>query len=70
MTMQEGPRYPWVVVQLTGRDGNAFSVLGLVQRAMREHGIDPGEIARFREEATGGDYDNLLRVCMAWVAVE
>ena len=68
--MTDQPRYPEITVQLTGEDGNAFNVLGLVTRALRAAGLDPAEIAAFREEATAGDYDHLLRVCMAWVDVE
>lgn len=64
------PRYPEIEVQLTGRDGNAFAILGEVQRALRRAGVEPDEIDAFRAEATSGDYDHLLRTCMAWVEVE
>ncbi len=59
-------RYPEVEVQLTGTDGNAFAVLGAVQRALRRHGVDP---APYMTEATEGDYDHLLRTTMQWVSV-
>jgi hypothetical protein len=65
---QDDIRYPDVVVQLTGEDGNAFAILGTVQRALRQagHGDD---VAEFFTEATSGDYDHLLRTCMRWVTV-
>ena len=63
------PKYPEITVQLLGRDGNAFSVLGAVRRALRENGVSPSEIAAFLNEATSGDYDALLRTCMKWVEV-
>lgn len=73
-----GPRYPEVVVQLSGVDGNAFNLMGIVRRALRLHLKEEGrtpEVIKatceaFVTEAMGGDYDNLLRVCMAWVTVE
>ncbi len=48
------------VVQLVGEDGNAFSILGRVQRAMRRAGWPREKIAEFMAEATSGDYDHLL----------
>jgi len=60
-------KYPNITVQLTGEDGNAFFVLGKVSRALKKEGIDTEP---FMNEAMSGDYDNLLRTCMAWVNVE
>lgn len=61
-------KYPDVEVQLTGVDGNAFSVMGAVSRALRRAG-HADDIEAFHEEAMAGDYDHLLRTCMAWVTV-
>jgi hypothetical protein len=63
-----GPKFPDVTVRLVGSDGNAFAVLGAVQRAMRKAGHDD-QVAEFMAEATAGDYDGLLRTCMKWVEV-
>lgn len=63
------PKYPEIVVQLIGEDGNAFGVLGLVTRALREAGVPKEERDAFMREATGGDYDGLLGTCMKWVDV-
>lgn len=52
---------------MTGRDGNAFLILGLVQRALREAGVSDEEVSRFHADATSGDYDILLATCMRWV---
>lgn len=60
-------KYPSITVELVGQDGNAFSILGRVQRAMRKAKVPPDEIAAFMTEATGGDYDNLLQVVMRTV---
>lgn len=70
-------RHPGIEVELIGQDGNAFVVLGLVQRALRrglrQQGLTlaavDAEVRLFSEEACAGDYDHLLRTCMEWVEV-
>jgi hypothetical protein len=64
-----GPLYPHVEVQLSGRDGNAFAILGVVQGALRRQ-VGETEASVFYEEATSGDYDHLLQTAMRWVTVE
>ncbi|MFH1494751.1 MAG: hypothetical protein ABIG70_08140 [Pseudomonadota bacterium] len=57
------------VVQLTGEDGNAFSILGRVRRAIVKS--DQPELAEaFMQEATAGDYDHLLQTCLRYVTVD
>ena len=63
-------RYPEVQVRLVGEDGNAFSILDRVTTALRSHGVAVTMIDAFRSEATGGDYDNLLRTCLEWVSCD
>lgn len=63
------PKYPNVKVKLVGEDGNAFFILGRVAQAMRRSGISNEEIEKFQEEATSGDYDNLLAIVMGCVNV-
>lgn len=62
-------RYPEIEVELVGNDGNAFAVLGAVQKALRRAGVPQDEIDEFMDDATSGDYDHLLQVCMEWVEV-
>ena len=63
-------KYPNINVKLVGEDGNAFAILGRVQGALRSAGVPPEEVKAFLAEATSGDYDKLLRTCMAWVSVD
>lgn len=63
-------RYPEVTVSLIGEDGNAFAILGKVNRALREHGVSTAECDEFLEEAKSSDYDHLLQTVMKWVNVE
>jgi hypothetical protein len=63
------PKYPDVVVQLIGTDGNAYALLGQVNRALRQAGVSQAERDAFRQEATQGNYDQLLGTIMRWVDV-
>jgi len=58
-----------IQVQLIGQDGNAFAIMGSVQRALRKAGASKEEINQYLKEAMSGDYDNLLRTTMDWVEV-
>ncbi len=59
-------KYPHVAVQLTGQDGNAFAILGACRKAARTAGLGDTEIAAFFDEASAGDYNQLLATCMRW----
>lgn len=58
-----------VTVQLTGQDGNAYSIMASVAKALRRAGATKEEIDTYFSESTSGDYDNLLRTAMEWVEV-
>jgi hypothetical protein len=64
------PKYPDITVLLTEDDGNAFAIMGKVKRAMKNAGVSKEDIEKYSEEATSGDYDNLLVVTMQTVNVE
>lgn len=64
------PIYPDITVQLSGEDGNAFSILGKTMKALRRAGVPEKEITKFSAEAESGDYDTLLATVNAWVTVE
>lgn len=66
----EQPKYPDVVVQLTGNDGNAFSIMGAVSAALKSAGVSKEERDEYFAESTAGDYDHLLRTACAWVTVK
>ena len=57
-------------VKLIGQDGNAFSVMGLVKKALKHAGADKEYVDKYLKEAISGDYDHLLVVSMEYVNVE
>ncbi len=57
-------------VNLIGQDGNAFSIMGNIKRALKRAGADKEYIDKYISEATSGDYDHLLTVSMKYVHVE
>jgi len=62
-------KHPEIEVELTGTDGNAFAILGKVQRELKRGGVPKAEVDEFVAEATSGDYDHLLQTAMQWVEV-
>ena len=62
-------KYPEIEVELMGTDGNAFALIGKVQKALKEAEVSKEEIDEFFNEATSGDYNHLLQTCMEWVNV-
>lgn len=51
---------------LVGVNGNAFSVMGCIAQALKREGLRD-LVGKMHEEATAGDYDNLLAVCMGYI---
>ena len=51
---------------LVGVDGNAFSVMGYTAQALKREGLRD-LVKKMYEEATAGDFDNLLAVCMKYI---
>jgi len=58
------------IVELTGRDGNAFAILAACSSAAKKAGWTAEQIGNFRTEATSGDYDHLLQTAMKYFDVE
>lgn len=55
-------------LQLSGENGNAFSIIARAHRALKAAG-KADRIDAFTAEAQSGDYDHLLRTCMRWFDV-
>lgn len=63
-------KYPEINIPLIGEDGNAFSILGRVKRAMRRAGLTDEEWEAFHTEATASTYEHLLVTVMRWFRVD
>ena len=59
----------FVMPDLKGPEGNAFVLLGLADSSLKAHGYSKEERNHFRNQATSGDYDNLLATIMEWFIV-
>ncbi|HEF7114084.1 TPA: hypothetical protein SAY06_000190, partial [Campylobacter jejuni] len=55
-------KYPNVYVKLVGEDGNAFSILARVSKALKKASVSKEEISKFQKEAMSSDYNHLLNV--------
>lgn len=58
-----------IKVKLVGANGNAFNIMALVTKALKKNGRKD-LVDAYINEATSGDYDELLRVTMEYVEVE
>lgn len=65
----ETPLYPHaeIEIDLTGPDGNAFYILGAASKALKAAGATKEQIAAYNDQATSGDYNNLLAATARWV---
>ena len=57
-------------VKLIREDGNAFNILGKVQKALKDAGASKEYIEEYVKEALAGDYNHLLSTTMKYVDVE
>jgi len=62
--------YPDIEVQLSGEDGNAFFIISRVRKALRKNGVSEHDVKTFTEEASAGNYDDVIQTCMKWVAAQ
>ena len=62
-------KYPDIEVKLIGEDGNAFAIMGRVQRALKQNGVPKEEINEYLNESKSGDYDNQIVTATRWVSV-
>lgn len=71
------PRFPAVKIQiqLTEPEGNAFAIVNKVSNTLKTAGIDGRTVEEFVDETytlfeSGGDYDQLKKLCERWVTME
>jgi len=60
--MEEDPKY-----DLVGIDGNAFSVMGYVKRAMYNEHFTKKEVDNYLQDAMSDDYNHLLYVSIQMI---
>lgn len=57
-------------VKLTGAEGNAFVILGSCHSAGVKAGWSKEKLKEFRDKATSGDYNSLLRTACEYFDVQ
>ena len=53
-------------VELVGIGGNAFSIIGTVQRELQRAGNSSDIIEAFQKEAMSGDYEHVIATAVAY----
>ena len=51
-------------LNLVGVDGNAFAIMGAVNRALKRAGNTPEDVAAVIHEMQSDDYNHLLQIAM------
>lgn len=70
MSSSQSIKFPHVQVQLSGKDGNVFSIIGRVTQALRRAGCAPSDIDEFHKQVQSSQsYNDALLVVMQWVNV-
>jgi hypothetical protein len=64
------PLYPRAHPHLTGANGNAFNVIGIVKQALKGASVSSEAIEMYAKQATEGSYDDLLQTSMRWTEVQ
>ena len=62
------PKYAHLTAVIT--DGNAFMIMGAVQKVLRNAGVSKEVIDEYFNESTSGDYSHLLSVAASYVNLE
>lgn len=63
------PLYPEVTVELTGTDGNVFTIIGTVSKALRRQVGRPAADAFQADAFESASYDEVLRTAVRYVDV-
>jgi len=63
-------KYPEIEVQLSGNDGNAYSIMGAVSKALKRAEVPQIEIDQYINRSTSGDYDYLLQTAASYVTIK
>lgn len=60
MTIKKKVRARKITIDLTGPEGNAFCVLGIITRLMKTLGYSKPQIDAVMQQLTSGDYEHLI----------
>jgi len=66
---EPGTERPKPPCKLLGTDGNVFSIIGRVKRALNRAGQDDRAREFVKRAFAAGSYDEVLRLCLEFVEV-
>ena len=69
ISIDNGPKFSRVKVQVTGPHAGFLSTVAVVQAAMRRAGVPLQELSNFYADAAE-ENENLLPTCLRWVDVD
>ncbi|QQR55887.1 MAG: hypothetical protein IPG59_12795 [Candidatus Melainabacteria bacterium] len=60
-------KYPKIKVKLSGGSSHPLSIVGAVEKALRNAGVSMEERKQFKAEALSGDYNHVICTAGEWV---
>lgn len=69
MSEEQSERQKYGEITLAGVDGNAFTILAVCKKQMKQAGASGPEVDAFVKQAMSGDYDQLLHTVQEWFEV-
>ena len=64
------PLFESVHLDITGKDGNAFVIMGVVLDCLRQAGYSKNELDKIRDDMISGDYENLCNIAQKYIYLE
>lgn len=58
-----------IEIDLSTIDGNAYAIMGAVQRKLKQAGASKEELDQYLAESMSGDYENLVETVGKWLVV-
>ena len=67
--MNKEPLFPNVKINLLGPDGNAYAIMGIIARILRQMGKPQSEINEVLKEMMSSDYKHLCEIASNYVTL-
>jgi NAD(P)H-flavin reductase len=61
--------FPTVTIDISGPDGNAYYIMGVIQTLLKENGTNEAEIKSVLKDMMSSNYGHLLSVAKKYVNI-
>lgn len=64
------PMFPSVAIDVSGPDGNAYAIMGVISHVLRTVGYSKNEIDDVLKDMMSSNYEHLIEVASKYVTIE